>query len=292
MLIKRKRQDDKMKVLVTGVKGQLGYDVVKELEKRGMEAVGVDIEEMDITDAASVDTVIKGAAPDAVIHCAAYTAVDAAEDNVELCRKVNVDGPRNIAKVCKELDIKMIQISTDYVFEGLGDRPWEPEDAANPQSVYGLTKYEGEQAVMENLDKYFIVRIAWVFGINGKNFVKTMINLGKTRDKLTVVCDQFGSPTYTYDLAKLLVDMVQTDKYGIYHATNEGFCNWYEFACEIFKQAGIQVEVAPVTSDQYPTKAKRPFNSRMSKDKLEKSGFERLPDWKDALSRYLKELEA
>ena len=281
-----------MKVLVTGVKGQLGYDVVKELEKRGMEAVGVDIEEMDITDAASVDAVIKESAPDAVIHCAAYTAVDAAEDNVELCRKVNVDGPRNIAKVCKELDIKMIQISTDYVFEGLGDRPWEPEDAANPQSVYGLTKYEGEQAVMENLDKYFIVRIAWVFGINGKNFVKTMINLGKTRDKLTVVCDQFGSPTYTYDLAKLLVDMVQTDKYGIYHATNEGFCNWYEFACEIFKQAGIQVEVAPVTSDQYPTKAKRPFNSRMSKDKLEKSGFERLPDWKDALSRYLKELEA
>lgn len=281
-----------MKVLVTGVKGQLGYDVVKELEKRGMEAVGVDIEEMDITDVASVDAVIKESAPDAVIHCAAYTAVDAAEDNVELCRKVNVDGPRNIAKVCKELDIKMIQISTDYVFEGLGDRPWEPEDAANPQSVYGLTKYEGEQAVMENLDKYFIVRIAWVFGINGKNFVKTMINLGKTRDKLTVVCDQFGSPTYTYDLAKLLVDMVQTDKYGIYHATNEGFCNWYEFACEIFKQAGIQVEVAPVTSDQYPTKAKRPFNSRMSKDKLEKSGFERLPDWKDALSRYLKELEA
>ena len=281
-----------MKVLVTGVKGQLGYDVVKELEKRGMEAVGVDIEEMDITDAKSVDVVIKGAAPDAVIHCAAYTAVDAAEDNIELCRKVNADGPRNIAKVCKELDIKMIQISTDYVFEGLGERPWEPDDEANPQSVYGLTKYEGEQAVMENLDKYFIVRIAWVFGINGKNVVKTMLNLGKTRDKLTVVCDQFGSPTYTYDLAKLLVDMIQTDKYGIYHATNEGFCNWYEFACEIFKQAGISVEVAPVTSDQYPAKAKRPFNSRMSKDKLEENGFERLPDWKDALSRYLKELEA
>jgi len=280
-----------MKVLVTGVKGQLGYDVVKELEKRGIEAVGVDIEEMDITDVASVDAVIKGVAPDAVIHCAAYTAVDAAEDNAEICRKVNADGPRNIAKVCKELDIKMIQISTDYVFEGLGERPWEPEDAANPQSVYGLTKYEGEQAVMENLDKYYIVRIAWVFGVNGKNFVKTMLNLGKTRDKLTVVCDQFGSPTYTYDLARLLVDMVQTDKYGIYHATNEGFCNWYEFACEIFKQAGISVEVAPVTSDQYPAKAKRPFNSRMSKDKLEKNGFERLPDWKDALNRYLKELQ-
>ena len=279
-----------MKILVTGVKGQLGYDVVKELEKRGMEAVGVDIEEMDITDAASVDAVIKGAAPDAVIHCAAYTAVDAAEDNVEICRKVNADGPRNIAKVCKELDIKMIQISTDYVFEGLGERPWETDDKANPQSVYGLTKYEGEQAVMENLDKYFIVRIAWVFGVNGKNFVKTMLNLGKTRDKLTVVCDQFGSPTYTYDLARLLVDMVLTDKYGIYHATNEGFCNWYEFACEIFKQAGISVEVAPVTSDQYPAKAKRPFNSRMSKDKLEENGFERLPEWQDALGRYLKEI--
>lgn len=280
-----------MKVFVTGVKGQLGYDVVKELEKRGLEAIGVDIEEMDITDANSVETVIKAAAPDAVIHCAAYTAVDAAEENVELCRKVNADGPRNIAKVCKELDIKMIQISTDYVFNGDGERPWEPDDEGEPQSVYGLTKYEGELAVKEVLDKYFIVRIAWVFGVNGKNFVKTMINLGKTRDKLTVVCDQFGSPTYTYDLAKLLVDMVQTDKYGVYHATNEGFCNWYEFACEIFKQTGIKVEVAPVTSDQYPTKAKRPENSRMSKEKLTASGFDRLPDWQDALARYLKEIE-
>lgn len=280
-----------MKVLVTGVKGQLGYDVVKELEKRGLEAVGVDIEEMDITDAASVDAVIKEANPDAVIHCAAYTAVDAAEDNVELCRKVNADGPRNIAKVCKELDIKMIQISTDYVFNGDGERPWEPEDEGEPKSVYGLTKYEGELAVKEILEKYFIVRIAWVFGVNGKNFVKTMINLGRTRDKLTVVCDQFGSPTYTYDLAKLLVDMVQTDKYGVYHATNEGFCNWYEFACEIFRQTGIAVEVAPVSSDQYPTKAKRPENSRMSKEKLTENGFNRLPAWQDALARYLKEIE-
>lgn len=280
-----------MKVFVTGVKGQLGYDVVKELEKRGLEAYGVDIDEMDITDAASVNEVIKGAAPDAVIHCAAYTAVDAAEDNEEICRKVNAEGPQNIANVCRELDIPMIQISTDYVFEGIGERAWEPEDERKPVSVYGQTKYEGELAVQNTLDKYFIVRIAWVFGINGKNFVKTMLNLGKTRDKLTVVCDQFGSPTYTYDLAKLLVDMVQSDKYGVYHATNEGFCNWYEFACEIFKQAGIQVEVAPVTSDQYPTKAKRPFNSRMSKDKLEANGFSRLPDWKDALQRYLKELQ-
>lgn len=280
-----------MKVFVTGVKGQLGYDVVKELERRGMEAIGVDIEEMDITDAASVEKVIGEAAPDAVIHCAAYTAVDAAEDNVELCRRVNADGPENIAKMCKKLDIPMIQISTDYVFDGMGEQLWQPDDKREPVSVYGQTKYEGELAVQNTLEKYFIVRIAWVFGVNGKNFVKTMLNLGKTRDKLTVVCDQFGSPTYTYDLAKLLVDMIQTDKYGVYHATNEGFCSWHEFACEIFRQAGMQVEVAPVTSDQYPTKAKRPFNSRMSKDKLEENGFDRLPDWKDALSRYLKEIE-
>lgn len=279
-----------MKVFVTGVKGQLGYDVVKELEKRGLEAIGVDIDEMDITDASSVDEVITKANPDAVIHCAAYTAVDAAEDNIDLCRRVNADGPMNIAKVCKKLDIPMVQISTDYVFDGQGTRPWEPDDVCGPLSVYGLTKYEGEQAVISTLDKYFIVRIAWVFGINGKNFVKTMLNLGQTRDYLTVVNDQFGSPTYTYDLAKLLVDMVQSDKYGIYHATNEGVCTWYEFACEIFKMAGMNVKVDPVTSDNYPTKAKRPSNSRMSKDKLTENGFERLPRWQDALERYLKEL--
>uniref|UniRef100_UPI0040570031 dTDP-4-dehydrorhamnose reductase n=1 Tax=Acetatifactor sp. TaxID=1872090 RepID=UPI0040570031 len=279
-----------MKVLVTGVKGQLGYDVVKELEKRGMEAVGVDIEEMDITDAASVDKVIKEASPDAVIHCAAYTAVDAAEDNEELCRKVNADGPRNIAKVCKELDIKMIQISTDYVFNGEGEKPWEPDDACEPQSVYGQTKYEGEQAVKEILEKYFIVRIAWVFGVNGKNFVKTMLNLAQTRDTLTVVNDQFGSPTYTYDLAKLLVDMVQSEAYGTYHATNEGICSWYEFACAIFKEAGIEMKVLPVSSAEYAAKAKRPCNSRMSKDKLEANGFDRLPTWQDALKRYLQEI--
>ena len=279
-----------MKVFVTGVKGQLGYDVVKELEKRGLEAIGVDIDEMDITDASSVDEVITKANPDAVIHCAAYTAVDAAEDNVDLCRRVNADGPMNIAKVCKKLDIPMVQISTDYVFDGQGTRAWEPDDACGPLSVYGLTKYEGEQAVINTLDKYFIVRIAWVFGINGKNFVTTMLNLGQTRDYLTVVNDQFGSPTYTYDLAKLLVDMVQSDKYGIYHATNEGVCTWYEFACEIFKMAGMNVKVDPVTSDNYPTKAKRPSNSRMSKDKLTENGFERLPRWQDALERYLKEL--
>lgn len=279
-----------MKVLVTGVKGQLGYDVVNELTRHGIEAVGVDIEEMDITDGASVDKVMKEIMPDAVIHCAAYTAVDAAEDNEELCRKVNADGPRNIAKVCKELDIKMIQISTDYVFNGEGERPWEPEDVCGPQSVYGQTKYEGEQAVQEILDKYFIVRIAWVFGINGKNFVKTMLNLAKTRDTLTVVNDQFGSPTYTYDLAKLLTDMVQSDKYGIYHVTNEGICTWYEFACAIFKEAGIEMNVLPVTSAEYAAKAKRPENSRMSKDKLEEMGFDRLPTWQDALKRYIAEL--
>lgn len=279
-----------MKVLVTGVKGQLGYDVVNELEKRGIEAVGVDIQEMDITDAESVDRVIKAAAPDAVIHCAAYTAVDAAQENEELCRRVNAGGTQNIARVCKELDIKMIYISTDYVFGGQGERPWEPEDEQDPQSVYGQTKYEGELAVQNLLDKYFIVRIAWVFGVNGKNFIKTMLNLAKTHDTITVVNDQFGSPTYTYDLARLLVDMVQTDKYGIYHATNEGICSWYEFACEIFRQAGLDVKVVPVTTAEYGAKAARPYNSRMSKEKLTENGFERLPSWQDALKRYLEVL--
>ena len=280
-----------MKVLVTGVKGQLGYDVVNELTKRGHIAIGTDIEEMDITDAKSVDAVIKENAPDAVIHCAAYTAVDAAEDNVEVCRKINAEGTQNIANVCKELDIKMTYISTDYVFDGEGERPWEPDDERTPLNVYGQTKYEGELAVQNTLDKYFIVRIAWVFGVNGKNFIKTMLNLGKTRDSLTVVNDQFGSPTYTFDLARLLVDMVETDKYGIYHATNEGICTWYEFACEIFRQAGMDVKVSPVSAAEYPAKAKRPSNSRMSKEKLTENGFEKLPAWQDALSRYLKEIE-
>ena len=279
-----------MKVLVTGVRGQLGYDVMGELEKRGIEAVGVDIQEMDITDAASVDKVLKDAAPDAVIHCAAYTAVDAAEDQEELCRRVNRDGTRNIARVCRELDIKMVYISTDYVFNGQGTRPWEPEDERQPLNVYGLTKCEGEEAVQELLKKYFIVRIAWVFGINGKNFVKTMLRLAENNKRVTVVNDQYGSPTYTYDLAKLLVDMVQTQKYGIYHATNEGICTWYEFACEIFKQAGIEMEVVPVSAAEYPAKAKRPENSRMSKEKLTENGFDRLPPWQDALKRYLKAL--
>ena len=279
-----------MKILVTGVKGQLGYDVVQELERRGIEAVGVDIDEMDITDAQSVDRVIRQVSPDAVIHCAAYTAVDAAEENPELCRRVNAEGPGNIAAVCKELGIKMIQISTDYVFDGQGERPWEPEDPCAPQSVYGRTKYEGELAVQKLLDNYFIVRIAWVFGINGKNFVKTMLNLAKTHDTIRVVNDQFGSPTYTYDLARLLADMVVTDKYGVYHATNEGVCSWYEFACAIFKEAGVSVNVVPVTTAEYGAKASRPANSRMSKEKLTEMGFERLPSWQDALHRYVGEL--
>ena len=279
-----------MKVLVTGVKGQLGYDVMAELAKRNIEAIGVDIDEMDITDKISVEKVIGEAAPDVVVHCAAYTAVDAAEDNVELCRRVNAGGTRNIAEVCKKLDCKMVYISTDYVFDGQGTRPWEPDDERHPLNVYGQTKYEGELAVQENLSKYFIVRIAWVFGKNGKNFVKTMLKLAETHDKLTVVNDQFGSPTYTYDLARLLVDMIQTDKYGIYHATNEGICTWYEFACEIFRQAGVKIEVTPVPASEYPTKAKRPENSRLDKSKLTENGFERLPSWQDALERYLKEI--
>ena len=281
-----------MKVLVTGVKGQLGFDVVNELEKRGHVAVGTDVHNMDITDKAQVEAVIKEANPDAVIHCAAYTAVDLAEDNIDLCRRINADGTRNIAEVCKELDIKMIYISTDYVFDGEGTHFWQPDDERNPLNVYGQTKYEGELAVETILEKYYIVRIAWVFGVNGKNFIKTMLNLGKTRDHLTVVNDQIGSPTYTYDLAKLLVDMVETDKYGRYHATNEGLCSWYDFACEIFKQAGYDhVTVSPVSASEYPAKAKRPSNSRMCKDKLTENGFEKLPTWQDALGRYLKEIE-
>ena len=280
-----------MRILVTGVKGQLGYDVMNELKKRGHEGVGVDIEEMDITDPGEVDKVISESDVEAVIHCAAYTAVDAAEDNEEIARKVNRDGTANIAEVCRKLDLKMMYISTDYVFDGEGDRPWEPDEERHPLNMYGLTKYEGELAVEEKLDKFFIVRISWVFGVNGKNFIKTMLRLGRERDSLTVVNDQIGSPTYTYDLARLLVDMIETDKYGRYHATNEGICSWYEFACEIFKVAGIEVSVSPVTSDEYPTRARRPRNSRMSKNKLTDNGFALLPAWQDALARYIKEIE-
>lgn len=285
-----------MKVLVTGVKGQLGFDVVNELEKRGHIAVGVDITEMDITDTQRVTSVITEVNPDAVVHCAAWTAVDAAEDdaNIPKVRAINAGGTRNIAKVCKKLGCKMIFISTDYVFDGQGIKPWKPDcKDYNPLNVYGQTKLEGELAVAELLEKFFIVRIAWAFGINGNNFIKTMLNVGKTHDSVRVVDDQVGTPTYTYDLARLLVDMVESDKYGYYHATNEGgYISWYDFTCEIYRQAGYTTKVIPVTTAEYGlSKAARPFNSRLDKSKLVEKGFKPLPTWQDALSRYLKDIE-
>lgn len=285
-----------MKALVTGIKGQLGFDVVNELKNRGYDAVGVDIEEMDITDAEIVNKVIIDVAPDVVIHCAAWTAVDAAEDeeNIPKVRAVNVTGTQNIADVCKKLDCKMIYISTDYVFNGQGTEPWQPDckDYA-PLCIYGQTKLEGELAVSSTLDKYFIVRIAWVFGKNGNNFVKTMLNVGKKYDAVRVVNDQIGTPTYTYDLARLLVDMAETEKYGYYHTTNEGgYISWYDFTCEIFRQASYTTKVVPVTTEEYGlSKAKRPFNSRLDKSKLVENGFKPLPLWQDALERYLKEID-
>lgn len=294
-----------MKVLVTGVKGQLGHDCVNELTKRNHEAIGVDIEEMDITDLNSVNKVIKEVNPDAVIHCAAWTAVDAAEDEnkKEKVHLVNGKGTENIASVCKELNCKLMYISTDYVFDGQGTEPWQPDcKDYKPLNVYGETKLDGELAVSGSLDKYFIVRIAWVFGKNGKNFIKTMLNVGKTHDKLNVVNDQIGTPTYTFDLARLLIDMIETEKYGYYHATNEGgYISWYDFTKEIFRQAVAQgrpeysedrLTVTPVTTAEYgESKAKRPFNSRLDKSKLVENGFKPLPTWQDAVERYLKEIE-
>lgn len=281
-----------MKVLVTGVKGQLGYDVVRELEKRGHTAVGVDIDEMDITDAAAVERVLTETQPEAVIHCSAFTAVDRAEDETELCRRVNVEGTKNIAKICKKLDCKMLYLSTDYIFSGDGERPWEPDDEASPLNAYGQSKYDGELALKKYVEKYFIVRISWVFGINGNNFIKTMLRLGRENGAVKVVDDQIGSPTYTYDLSRLLVDMIESGRYGAYHATNEGICSWYEFAKEIFRAAGMNdVSVTPVKSGEFPVKAKRPKNSRMSKEKLVANGFALLPAWQDAVARYVKELE-
>lgn len=276
-----------MKVLVTGAKGQLGRDLMNELTRQGLEGIGVDIEEMDITDPDKCRSVIGQANVDAVIHCAAYTAVDAAEDQKELCQKINGQGTRNVAEACSRAGVKLMYISTDYVFDGQGTRPWEPDDERAPLNVYGQTKYEGELAIEELMDEYFIVRIAWVFGAAGKNFIKTMLRLGKEKGAVSVVNDQIGSPTYTYDLARLLVDMIQTERYGRYHATNEGECSWYEFACEIFRQAGLAVQVTPVTSEAFAAKAKRPANSRMSKEKLTENGFARLPAWQDALRRFL-----
>ncbi len=303
-----------MKVFVTGVAGQLGHDVVNELCRRGYTAVGSDIAPeysgaadgsavtkcqyvaMDITDKAAVSAVLSEVKPDAVVHCAAWTAVDLAEDadKQEKVRAINAFGTQNIADACKALNCKMVYISTDYVFDGQGDTPWQPDcKDYKPLNVYGQTKLEGELAVANTLDKYFIVRIAWVFGLNGNNFIKTMLNIGKKYDTLRVVNDQIGTPTYTLDLSRLLVDMIETEKYGYYHATNEGgFISWYDFACEIFRQAGYETKVNPVTTEEYGlSKAARPFNSRLDKSKLVESGFAPLPTWQDALTRYLKEIE-
>jgi len=303
-----------MKVFVTGVGGQLGHDVMNELYKRGYEGIGSDIAlhysgiadgsavthmayvPMDITDPKMVEQVLTEIQPDVVVHCAAWTAVDLAEDadKQDKVRAINAGGTRNIATICKKLDCKMVYISTDYVFDGQGTEPWEPDcKDYKPLNVYGQTKLEGELAVAEVLEKYFIVRIAWVFGLNGNNFIKTMLKLGKKYEMLRVVNDQIGTPTYTLDLSRLLVDMVETEKYGYYHATNEGgFISWYDFACEIFRQAGYATKVTPVSTEEYGlSKAARPFNSRLDKSKLRNSGFMPLPAWQDALSRYLKEIE-
>ena len=289
-----------MKVLVTGVGGQLGHDVMNELKKRGHTAIGTDVQGdhdllLDITDAVAVKTAVASVQPDAVIHCAAWTAVDAAEDCPEKVRTINAGGTANLAAVCKEIGCKMMYISTDYVFDGQGEAPWQPDQKNyQPLNVYGQTKLEGELAVVQALDKYFIVRIAWVFGKNGKNFVKTMLSLSEKYEELRVVCDQIGTPTYTFDLARLLVDMIETDKYGYYHATNEGgYISWYDFACEIFHQAGKNTRVQAVTTAEYGlSKAARPFNSRLDKSKLVEAGFAPLPTWQDALARYLQEIEA
>ncbi len=303
-----------MKIFVTGVAGQLGHDVMNEVKKRGYEGIGSDVAaeyagiqdgsavtkmayvSLDITDKAAVEKTLEEIQPDVVVHCAAWTAVDMAEDDdkVAKVRAVNAGGTENIALVCKKLNCKMVYLSTDYVFDGQGETPWDPDcKDYKPMNVYGQTKLEGELAVSGNLDKYFIVRIAWVFGVNGKNFIKTMLNVGKTHDTVRVVKDQIGTPTYTYDLARLLVDMIETDKYGYYHATNEGgYISWYDFTCEIYRQAGYDTKVIPVTTEEYGlSKAARPFNSRLDKSKLVKNGFTPLPTWQDALSRYLKEIQ-
>lgn len=280
-----------MKILVTGYNGQLGYDVVKRGEKQGLEMQGIGIEDLDITNEAAVYEFVDKVKPDAIIHCAAYTAVDRSEDDKELCWNVNVEGTKYLATAAKKLNAKFIYISTDYVFDGEGTHAFVETDAPNPVGYYGLTKYEGEKVVRSLIDNNFIVRISWVFGINGNNFIKTMLRLGETRNELNVVGDQIGSPTYTYDLACLLVDMVVTEKYGTYHATNEGFCSWAEFAQEIFEIAGQDVKVNSITTEEYPTRAVRPKNSRMSKQKLIDNGFEPLQDWKKATKHYITQLQ-
>ena len=280
-----------MKILVTGVKGQLGYEVVKCLEERQIDCIGVDKEEFDITDLAAVRSYFEQNQPTALVHCAAYTAVDKAEDEPEICRKVNAEGVRNLAIVCKEMDIKMLYISTDYVFPGTGQNFYEVDDVTGPLSQYGKTKLEGEEAVKELLEKYFIVRISWVFGKNGANFVKTMLRLGKEREELTVVADQIGSPTYTKDLAPLLCDMIVSEKYGTYHATNEGTCSWAEFARQILWKTGAEARINEISSQVYGAKAVRPCNSVLSKKSLDDAGLSRLPHWEDALTRYLMKRE-
>lgn len=281
-----------MKVLVTGVNGQLGYELVKELNNKGYTDIkAVDVDEMDITDENKVKEVILEYKPDVIFHCAAWTAVDKAEDLKEECYNVNVNGTKYITEAAKEIDAKLIYISTDYVFDGTKEGLYEIDDEVNPKSVYGETKYEGEQLVRQNVLKHFIVRISWVFGINGNNFIKTMLKLAETRNELTVVADQFGSPTYTVDLAKLLVEMSETEKYGTYHANNEGYCNWAQFAEYIFKVNNKEVNVKHITSEEYPQKAYRPRNSKLSKQSLDDNGFNRLPSWEDAVERYSKELK-
>ncbi len=278
-------------IIVTGVKGQLGYDVCKRLTSQNIPNIGVDIDDFDITDLSAVqEYMAKQSDIQAVVHCAAYTAVDKAEDEEEVCHRVNVTGTKNIALVCKELGCKLVHISTDYVFSGEGDTAYQIDDEKAPVGIYGKTKLQGEEIARELVDRLFILRISWVFGVNGNNFVKTMLRIGKEKDEINVVDDQIGSPTYTKDLAVLICDMLATVRYGVYHATNEGYCSWAEFAREIFKQAGMDVKVNGIKSSEYPTKARRPLNSRLSKDSLDKNGFKRLPTWQHALCDYIKEL--
>ncbi|RKQ34274.1 dTDP-4-dehydrorhamnose reductase [Oceanobacillus halophilus] len=280
-----------MKILVTGYTGQLGYDVVHYGKQWGLNMIGISSSDLDLTNEDTVFIYINKIKPDAIIHCAAYTAVDRAEDEKSTCWKVNVEGTKYLAKAAKSIHAKFMYISTDYVFDGKGEIPFKETDKPNPVGYYGKTKYEGEELVKRLLENWFIVRISWVFGINGNNFVKTMLRLANTRDELNVVSDQFGSPTYTFDLAKLLINMIQSEKYGIYHASNEGFCNWAEFAKEIFKHANKDIKVNSIATEDYPTAAVRPKNSRMSKQKLVENGFSTLPTWQDAVGRYLKELK-
>lgn len=279
-----------MNILVTGYTGQLGYDVVTQGMQQGHHMIGIGTKQLDITNKEAVSLYVKNVKPDAIIHCAAYTNVDKAEDDRNICESVNVDGTNNLAQVAKQIGSKFIYISTDYVFNGKGESPFKEEDEANPIGHYGKTKLAGEEVVKKTLDEYFILRISWVFGVNGNNFVKTMLRLSENHDELNIVGDQVGSPTYTLDLAKLIMEIVVSDKYGVYHASNDGFCSWADFAKEIFRQANIKVKVNSITTEDYPTKAARPRNSRMSKQKLVESGFSPLPIWQDAVDRYLKQL--